>query len=125
MMGTVMDDTWRKALGTKIADDGSAIRLGVQTVDGRTMEVQLVPEMVTALVAELINAKTKANIAAAGGRKADPLDPTAMRQPIAAERLVQTDYVSRGGSLVQVITAGGGVFEFLIPLGNGIRRELD
>lgn len=111
-----MDDTWRKVRGTKVSKDGSAIQLAMETVDGRTMVVQLVPEAVSLLLAELANAKTKAALEATGGKEeVSPLDPTVMRQPIAASKLVLTNYSDRDGSLVQVLTHGGGVFEFVVP----------
>lgn len=119
-----MDDTWRKVLGTKIMGDGEAIRLAVMTVDGRTMELQLVPEMITLLVAELMRAKTLAHLAATGGvAEVDPLDPVHMRQPIEARELIVTEYVDRGRCLIQVPTEGGAIFEFLVPLDKARRQE--
>jgi len=120
-----MDDTWRKAIGTKIATDGSAIRLSVKTVDGRELVIQIVPEMIPHLVAELMNAKTRAELLAAGPADSDgPIQPTNMRQPINAVKLVRTNYTERGKSLVQVLMAGGGVFEFLVPLDAGEDRTV-
>jgi hypothetical protein len=118
-----MDDTWRRVRGCAVSVGGEAIRMSITTVDGRDVVVQLVPEMVTQLVAELVNAKTKAEIVAGGDRAADQLDPARMRQPIDAERFVLTNYQDRGRTMVQVLTKAGGVFEFLVPLGSGQVRE--
>ena len=87
-----MDNTWRKAKGTKIADDGTLVRLAIETIDGRQMTVDMVPEMIPLLAAELMNAKTQAE---------------------------------RGRSLIQIELAGGGVFEFLVPLKYGYDHTVE
>lgn len=117
-----MDDTWRKVRGSKIAVDGTVIRLAMETIDGRVVEFHLVPEAVSLLVAELVNAKAKA-LTVAGMGLDSQLDPVHMRHPIEAERLIRTNYVDRGRALVQVVTASGGQFEFLIPLDGAEVRE--
>ena len=61
-----MDGTWRKANGTKIADDGTLVRLAIETIDGRQMTVDMVPEMIPQLAAELMNAKFHAELLTAG-----------------------------------------------------------
>lgn len=118
-----MDDTWRKVKGYKVVAEGTAIQLSAETVDGRTMIVQLVPEAVSALVGALVDAKTEA-LFVQMGEENSVLESTEMRQAIKAERLVLTDYVKSGQCLIQVVTAGGGIFEFLVPHNGGIRREV-
>lgn len=118
-----MDDTWRRIKGTKVVAEGSAIQLAMETVDGRDMVVQLVPEAVTALVAELVNAKTLAFFEASGWSEDVKPDPVHMRQAIDAENMVITDYVDRDRCLVQIATQQGGIFEFLIPRHAAIQRE--
>ena len=124
--GQEMDDTWRKAKGTKIADDGTLVRLAIETIDGRQMTVDMVPEMIPLLAAELMNAKTQAELVAAGSAEDDgPLQPTNMRRPIDAKRLIRTNYVETGRSLIQIELAGGGVFEFLVPLKSGYDHTVE
>ena len=118
-----MDDTWRKVRGTKVVADGVAIQLSVETIDGRIMIVQLVPEAVSALVGALVDAKTRALFVQGGGEDG-LIDSAEMRQSIKAEKFVVTDYMKSGHCLVQVMTAGGGIFEFLIPADGGVRQEV-
>lgn len=120
-----MDDTWRKAHGVSAIGDGEVIVLEVETVDGRKLKVRLVPEMISVLVSMLMDAKTLAHLAGGGSTtQADVLDPTRMRVPLIADKLVITDYVDRGRCLVQLPTPTGGIFEFLVPIDQGIRREV-
>ncbi|MGR3822458.1 MAG: hypothetical protein ACU0A5_07765 [Salipiger marinus] len=121
-----MDDTLRKTVGWKVSEEGSVIELAFETIDGRRVALAIVPEAVTQLVGTLVTAKTAAAAAAAHGiGEADALDPVQMRQPIDAEKLVLTNYVTRGQSLVQIMTKSGGIFEFLIPLDGGTRRVVE
>ncbi|KKN49850.1 hypothetical protein LCGC14_0638520 [marine sediment metagenome] len=121
-----MDDTWRKANGTKIADDGTLVRLAIETIDGRQMTVDMVPEMIPQLAAELRNAKFHAELLAAGPAEDEgPLQPTNIRRPIDAKQLIRTNYVERGRSLIQIELAGGGVFEFLVPLKSGYDHTVE
>jgi hypothetical protein len=118
-----MDDTWRKVKGTKVVAEGAAIQVFMETVDGRTMVVQLVPEAVTGLVTALVNAKTEAIFIEAGGPDA-AIPPTSMRQAVEAETFEITDYVKDGRCLIQVVTAGGGIFEFMVPMGRARRHDV-
>ena len=115
-----MDNTWRKVRGTKVVAEGSVIQLLMETVDGRTEVVRLVPEAVTGLVASLVNAKTEAIFIEAGS-PTDDFVPNSMGQAVEAENLTITNYVKDGQRLIQVVTTGGGIFEFMVPVDKVLR----
>ncbi len=112
-----MDDTWRKALGIEAINDGEALCLEIQTIDGRWQEIRLVPEMIPHLISLLMQGKTLSHIASGGSTtNTSAVDPVHMRLPFVAEELILTNSVDRGRCLVQIPTPSGGIFEFLIPL---------
>jgi hypothetical protein len=117
-----MGHTWRSIRGAKVVDGDEAIHLEVTTADGRDRDVEIAPELVTQLVAELLSARSKAIVKSSGPREAR--DPSRMQDPILAQELRQTDYIDRGRSLIQIILSGGGVIEALIPLGRNHQQEI-
>lgn len=106
-----MDDTWQSVLGTKVEPDGKHVRLGIETVDFRGGELRLKAEIIPGLIAELVNAHTQARLIGSPSNRPMMSGPSNV---IAAEKVVRTNQVNRGRSLVQVLLDGGGVLEFAV-----------
>ncbi|MBN8190447.1 MAG: hypothetical protein GYB50_27205 [Rhodobacteraceae bacterium] len=117
-----MGDTWRRTRGAAVSEDGEQIRLGITTGDGQDIDVALAPDLVVELVVELLAARSRAMMLAKGPRSTT--DERRMHEPIIAQELVQTDYVDRGRSLVQLKLPGGGLIEALVPIGKRGRTEV-
>ncbi len=108
-----MDHVLQKTTGTEVVDDGGEICVSVETTSGQKVVVHLAPETINHLVAELMNAKSKAAFEVIDAERIYPIKG---RQPILASRITLTDLVDQGHSVVTIETPDDGVFEFHVPL---------
>ena len=111
-----MERTLRNVSGFRTRPDGATVIIGLETVEGVAVEIELLPEMVMDLILALLAGRTEAWVRSEGGVEAPvPSEKDRIRGVIPATKLISAYYPDAKKRLVQVVTDGGAIFEFLLP----------
>lgn len=111
-----MDRTLRKVRGSRSTPDGASVIVGLETVEGINVEIEIIPEAIMELILVLLEGRTEAWVRSEGGVEAPvPSEKDRIRGVIPAKKLISAIYPDAQKRLIQIETDSGAILEFLLP----------